>query len=233
MIEPAVLRQALEHQVVGHQAAVEQLAAYLSRALRRLGSVRGPLGSLLVVGPRGCGKRHLIRSAARIVLGGEDELIVQDAALFERTSALLERLLAQVLAPRVGRPVLRMVLLDNIDRAAEPVPASASRAEDQRLDRRPRDGARGLGDAPPHAPVSRRPPAVPGAPSGVAPGHARTAAAERQRWEGRAVRRDGPRRRESAGRCDRTLGGLERARALPLEKGGATANRMSKSAYVL
>lgn len=124
--DKTAIRRALEQEIVGQGRAVEQLSAYLERALRRLGTTRETLGSVLLAGPPGCGKRHLALCAARAVLGSEELLTVIDCALFERPNAFIERLLSDAgrrnpLRLAEGSPPIRMLLLDNVDHAAAAV----------------------------------------------------------------------------------------------------------------
>ncbi len=111
------IQKGLEERIVGQRPAIERLAAYLERVLARPHSPKEVLGSVVLAGSPGCGKTHLVRSVAQLILGSEEKLVEMDCALAE-PHALADRFAAE--AHREESRV-RLVLLDNIDRASAPV----------------------------------------------------------------------------------------------------------------
>ncbi len=71
------LEQALSERVVGHEAAISQVARVLKRNFAGFAS-RRPMGSFLFLGPTGVGKTELAKALADALYGSRDALVQLD-----------------------------------------------------------------------------------------------------------------------------------------------------------
>lgn len=79
--------KALAERVVGHREAVASVAKVLSQNWARFAS-RRPLGALLFAGPRGVGKRTLVRCIAEVLFGSTQALLEIDLSDYAEPHAV-------------------------------------------------------------------------------------------------------------------------------------------------
>jgi ATP-dependent Clp protease ATP-binding subunit ClpC len=119
----ALLRQ----RVVGQDDAIRAVAECVRRARAGMKEHRGPMGSLLFVGPTGVGKTELARATAATLFGSDDALLRFDMSEFSQPQSVTrlvgappgyaghER--AGELTEAVRRRPYSVVLFDDVDRA--------------------------------------------------------------------------------------------------------------------
>jgi ATP-dependent Clp protease ATP-binding subunit ClpC len=82
------LEQRLKRHVVGQDAAIEQIAAAMTRVRTTFGRSGRPAGVMLLAGPPGAGKMHAIRCLTYQLLGSNEDLTVFDMANYTQPEAL-------------------------------------------------------------------------------------------------------------------------------------------------
>ena len=75
--------QELRDRVVGQDQAVRAVSSLYEIALARLNSPSRPIGTLLLLGPTGCGKTRVAETAAEILFGSPAALIRIDCAEYQ------------------------------------------------------------------------------------------------------------------------------------------------------
>ncbi len=83
-----LLRSALQEEIIGHDAVIEQLSDAVCRAGSGFRDLRRPVGSFLFLGPTGVGKTGLVRALARCLHGTEDALLTVDMSEYMEQHAV-------------------------------------------------------------------------------------------------------------------------------------------------
>lgn len=125
----------LYQRVVGQHQAVRAVSSLYEVALARLNSPSRPIGTMLLLGPTGCGKTRVAETAAEILFGSSDALIRIDCAEYQHPHEIAKLigsppgyvghgetapLLTQEALDRRDRSGVRLalVLFDEIEKAA-------------------------------------------------------------------------------------------------------------------
>ncbi len=127
----AGLRDALQQQIVGQDAAVEAVSRAVRRGRLGLKDPNRPVGCFLFLGPSGVGKTQLCRTLAKVLFGSEDALIRFDMSEYMEAHTV-SRLIGSPpgyvgheeggqLTERVRRAPWSVVLLDEIEKAHQDV----------------------------------------------------------------------------------------------------------------
>ena len=75
----------LSARVVGQERAVRQMSAIYQTFLAGLNAVNRPIGTMLFLGPTGCGKTRVVEAAAEILFGDPNAVIKIDCAEFQHS----------------------------------------------------------------------------------------------------------------------------------------------------
>src|SRR5215813_7566267 len=75
----------LSARVVGQERAVRQMSAIYQTFLAGLNAVTRPIGTMLFLGPTGCGKTRVVEAAAEILFGDPNAIIKIDCAEFQHS----------------------------------------------------------------------------------------------------------------------------------------------------
>ncbi|HSA57792.1 MAG TPA: AAA family ATPase [Gemmatimonadaceae bacterium] len=127
--------EALRDRVVGQDQAVRAVSSLYEIALARLNAPSRPIGTLLLLGPTGCGKTRVAETAAEILFGSAGALIRIDCAEYQHPHEIAKLigsppgyvghgetspLLTQEALDRQDRSgvKLALVLFDEIEKAA-------------------------------------------------------------------------------------------------------------------
>src|SRR5688572_4547331 len=112
-------------EMVGQPEAVTAFARAAVRARDVHGRGNRPLFVLLIAGPAGSGKRYLMESLARVVLGAERRVIRVNPTFYEQVEPCLTFLGAQCATfdatlPPGANPV-RLIFVEPLEKAASPL----------------------------------------------------------------------------------------------------------------
>jgi hypothetical protein len=121
-LDRTTILDALHAQVIGQQAALEEMADVVCLAKARLNDPGRPLGSLLFLGPTGVGKTQCAKALARYLFGDSARLLRFDMNEFISPYAVA-RLLGTfdqpegILTSAIRRQPFAVVLFDEIEKA--------------------------------------------------------------------------------------------------------------------
>jgi ATP-dependent Clp protease ATP-binding subunit ClpB len=85
-----VLESELKRRVIGQDAAVDKIVQTFERQMAGLHRPRRPLGSMLFLGPTGCGKSKLAEALAETLFGNPDALLKIDCAELQESQSTLK-----------------------------------------------------------------------------------------------------------------------------------------------
>jgi ATP-dependent Clp protease ATP-binding subunit ClpC len=121
------MAQALKHEVIGQDEAIEQLAKAIRRARAGLKDPNRPIGSFIFLGPTGVGKTELVKALARYLFDSEDALVRIDMSEYMEKFSVSRLVGAPPgyvgyeeggqLTEKVRRKPYSVVLLDEIEKA--------------------------------------------------------------------------------------------------------------------
>lgn len=115
----AKLEAELYERVVGQDQAVRAMSSLYEIALARLNAPTRPIGTMLLLGPTGCGKTRVAESAAEVLFGSAKELVRIDCAEYQHAHEI-----AKLIGSPPGyvghgdtAPLLTQEMLDRTDRS--------------------------------------------------------------------------------------------------------------------
>src|SRR5882757_2334154 len=84
-LEAARFESQLRARIIGQERAVRKLASLYQIFQAGLNNPNRPIGTMLLLGPTGSGKTHLVETAAEILFGDRNAVIKIDCAEFQHS----------------------------------------------------------------------------------------------------------------------------------------------------